>query len=61
MKEFFRKMMISAVVTSCILWGFLGFCEVYSSIREIGYGEYRKAIEIEDGKIKIFDYIYEKM
>lgn len=56
MKDFVRKMMISAVVTSCILWGFIGVCEAYSSIREIGFGEYRKAIEIEDGRLKIFDF-----
>ncbi len=56
MKEFIRKMMLSAVVTSCILWGFLGICEAYSGIREVGFGEYRDAIEIEDGKIKIFDF-----
>lgn len=56
MKEFIRKMMLSAVVTSCILWGFLGICEAYSGIREVGFGEYRNAIEIEDGKIKIFDF-----
>ena len=28
----------------------------YSEIRLIAYGEYRKAIEIEDGTLKFFDY-----
>ena len=56
MKDFFRKTMLSAVVTSCILWGFIGVCESYSKIREISHGEYRNAIEIKDGKIKIFDF-----
>ena len=56
MKEFLRKMTASAVITSCILWGFIGFCEAYKGIRKIGFGEYREAIEIEDGKIKIFDF-----
>ena len=56
MKEFLRKMTISAVVTSCILWGFIGVCRAYSGIREVGFGEYRNAIEFEDGKLKIFDF-----
>ena len=49
-------MIISAVITSCILFGFIAVCRAYSGIRKIGFGEYRSAIEIKDGEIKIFDY-----
>ena len=56
MKGFFRKMIISAVVSSCVLFGFLAVCKAYSGIRKIGFGEYRSAIEIKDGEIKIFDH-----
>lgn len=55
MKDFLRKMTASAVVSSCILFGFLSVCKAYEGIRQIGFGEYRNAIEIEDGEIRIFD------
>ena len=54
--EFLRKMMISFVISSCVIFGFLAACEAYEGIRKIGFGEYRQAIEIEDGKFKFFDY-----
>lgn len=57
MREFLRKMTISAVVTSCIIFGFFAACKAYSGIRKIGFGEYRSAIEIKDGEFKFFDFI----
>lgn len=59
MREFIRKMYISAVVSSCILFGFWSVCVAYSNIREVGFGEYRSAIEIENGKIYFFDFMFE--
>lgn len=56
MKDFIRKMTLSAVVTLCIIFGLFGMCKAYEGIRQIGFGEYRNAIEFEDGKVKIFDY-----
>ena len=56
MKDFLRKTILTFVIINCFLWGFVGVCKAYSSIRQIGFGEYRSAIEIGDGKIKIFDY-----
>ncbi len=55
MKEFLRKTFIFLLVISCFLWGFIGICKAYSGIRQIGFGEYREAIEFEEGKIKFFD------
>lgn len=57
MKEFLRKMFASAVVTSCIIFGFFGVCEAYSGIRKIGFGEERYAIEIGEEGISIFDFL----
>jgi hypothetical protein len=34
----------------------LGISKAYENIRLIGFGEYRKAIEIEDGKLLFFDF-----
>ncbi len=56
MKDFFRKMILSAVVTGCILFGFLAACMAYSGIRKIGFGEYVNAIEIKDGEFRFFDF-----
>jgi hypothetical protein len=56
MKEFVRKMYISAVVSSCLLFGFCACCVAYQNIRQIGFGEYRNAIEIEEGTFRFFDY-----
>ncbi len=56
MMEFFRKMTVSAVVTACIIFGFAAACRAYIGIRKIGFGEYVNAIEIDDGKIKFFDF-----
>ena len=56
MKEFIRKTYISAVVSSCILFGFCACCVAYQNIRQIGFGEYRNAIEYKDGTLYIFDY-----
>ena len=54
--DFLRKMMLSFIISSCILFGFWSVCKAYESIREVGFGEYRKAIEIKDGEIKFFDF-----
>lgn len=49
-------MYISAVISACILFGAAAVCISYQKMRLIGYGEYRKAIEITENSIKIFDY-----
>ena len=59
MKEFVRKMYSSAVVRSCLLFGFCGCCIAYQNIRQIGFGEYRNAIKyvsqpIVAGKKRIY-------
>lgn len=56
MKNFIRKAYISAVISSCILFGFFACCCAYENMRQTGFGDYRKAIEIEDGKLKFFDF-----
>ena len=55
-KIFLRKFYISAVVTFCLSLGILGIMKAYEGIRLIGFGEYRSAIEIDKGGIKIFDF-----
>ncbi len=55
MKLYFKTLYISSVVIFCLLFGFIGIAKAYENIRLVGFGEYRSAIEIEDGKLKIFD------
>lgn len=54
---FFRSFFVSSVVVFCLLLGFFGITKAYEGIRLVGFGEYRKAIEITDSSIKIFDFI----
>lgn len=56
---FFRSFYVSSVVVFCMSLGFFGITKAYEGIRLVGFGEYRKAIEIGDSSIKIFDYIIE--
>lgn len=56
MSEFLRKMLISTVVSSCIVFGFWGSCVAYEKMQQIGFGENVKAIEITSEEIRIFDY-----
>ena len=58
MKGFIRKAYISAVVSSCILFGFFAVCKAYEGTRQIGFGEYRRAVEFKDGTLYFF--VYEK-
>lgn len=55
-KIFLRSFFISLVVVFCIGVGFFGVAKAYENIRLVAFGEYRKAIEIKENKIMIFDY-----
>lgn len=55
-KIFLRSLYISSVVFFCLFIGIYGISRAYESIRLIGFGEYRDAIEITENEIKIFDY-----
>lgn len=58
-KLFLKSFYLSSLIIFCLIFGFLGVSKAYENIRMIGFGEYRSAIEIEDGKIKIFDFCFE--
>ena len=44
------------MILFCLIIGFWGISKAYENIRLIGFGEYRSAIEYENGKLEIFDY-----
>ncbi len=56
-KLFLRSFYISSVIVFCLTLGILGITKAYEGIRLVGFGEYRNAVEIENGSIKIFDFI----
>lgn len=45
----------------CLIIGIAGVCSAYENTRRIGFGEYTRAVEIHDGKIKILDFEIELM
>ena len=53
---FFRSFCISTVILCCLIFGITGIIKAYENIRLIGFGEYRSAIELNDGTLKIFDF-----
>ena len=55
-KIFFRTVYLSSVIVFCIGFSLYGMAQAYENTRRIGFGEYKKAVEIHDGKIRIFDF-----
>lgn len=53
---FLRSVYISSVVVFCLLFGIIATAKAYENIRLVAFGEYRQAIEIENGKLMIFDF-----
>ena len=47
---------ISFVMSSCVLFGFLGVCIAYENIVRTAFGEYKNAVEISKDGIRILDY-----
>lgn len=54
-KIFFRSFFVSLIIAFNIIFAFLSISKAYENIRLIGFGEYRKAVEIKDGKLLFFD------
>lgn len=54
-KIFLRSFYLSSTIMFCLVFFALGTAKAYENIRLIGFGEYRSAIEFEDGTLKIFD------
>ncbi len=59
MKLFFKSFYISLVLSLCIFIALFGVFKTYENIRLIGFGEYKRAVEITDTHIRILDFKYE--
>ena len=55
-KAFFKSLYISAVIILCLFIGIYGTAKVYESARLIGFGEYKKAVEIDGNVLRILDF-----
>ncbi len=55
-KVFFRTFFIGTVVSMSIIFGGLSVAKAYENIRQIGFGEYKKAVEITEDSIRILDF-----
>ncbi len=58
-RSFFRAASLSAVILLCIGFGVYGMIRAYENTRRIGFGEYKKAVEITDNSVRIFDFEWE--
>ncbi len=55
-KAFLRSLAISSIVLLCLNGAAFGIARAYENTRRIGFGEYRKAVELDGDKIKILDF-----
>ena len=55
-RTFFRTLYISLTITFCLIFGLFSAARAYENTKMIGFGENKKAIEINDGSIFIFDF-----
>lgn len=55
-KIFLKSFYITAMIITCLLIALIGTTKAYESIRQIGFGEYRRAIDYENGTLIFFDF-----
>ena len=47
---------ISFLISSCLMFGFLGVCAAYQNIVKTAYGDYKKAVDINENGLRILDF-----
>ena len=55
-KTYFRTLYITLIVIMCLSFGWIGVSQAYENTVKTAYGEYKKAIEINDKTIRILDF-----
>lgn len=56
-KTYFRTFYITLVIIMCLSFAWIGISISYENIVQIAYGEYKKAIEINEDTIRILDFV----
>lgn len=59
-KTYFRSFYISLIILICLSLGWIGISSAYENTVQIAFGEHRDAIEIQDGKLRILDWVINK-
>ncbi len=55
-KRFLRTFYLSSVLLLCLILGITGIFLAYENTMITGFGEYKKAVEISDGFLRILDF-----
>ena len=53
---FFKSFYLSSLILFCLTIGLTGIGKAYENTRQIGFGEYKRAIELTDDGIRILDF-----
>lgn len=56
MKAFFKSFYISAVIALCLFIGIYGTSKAYENMRLVGFGEYKKAVQLDGNILRILDF-----
>ena len=56
MKAFFKSFYISAVIALCLFIGIYGTATAYENMRLVGFGEYKKAVQLDGKVLRILDF-----
>ena len=51
-----RAFRITIMILICLNIAFFGMSRAYENIRLVAFGEYKKAVEISNNEIRIFDF-----
>ncbi len=55
-RTYIRTFYITWVLILCLMLGFGGIAKAYENTVRTGFGEYKKAVEISDGTLRILDF-----
>ena len=55
-KIYFRTLYISLVIIMCLCLGWIGISAAWENTVRIAFGEEKRAVEFENGKLRILDF-----
>ena len=55
-KVFFKSFYISFVLALCLFIGIYGTAKAYENMRLMGFGEYKKAVQLDGSVLRILDF-----
>lgn len=49
------------MISMCVFFALFGTAKAYENMRITGFGEYKKAVSFENGKLRILDFEFDLM